>query len=38
MPETFAQFIEKRLEQSTAQGLNNPLVKNRWKFVFILVA
>jgi len=27
MPETFAQYLEKRLKQSTAQGLNNPLVK-----------
>lgn len=27
MPETFAQYLEKWLRQSTAQGLNNPLVK-----------
>jgi len=27
MPETFAQYLEKWLKQSTAQGLNNPLVK-----------
>src|SRR3990172_12871862 len=27
MPETFAQYLEKGLKQSTAQGLNNPLVK-----------
>ena len=27
MPETFAQFLEKWLKQSTAHGLNNPLVK-----------
>ncbi len=27
MRETFAQYIEKWLKQSTAQGLNNPLVK-----------
>lgn len=27
MPETFAQYLEKWLKQSTVQGLNNPLVK-----------
>jgi|LQYC01.1.fsa_nt_gi hypothetical protein len=27
MPETFAQYLEKWLKQSTAQGLTNPLVK-----------
>ncbi len=27
MPETFAQYLEKWLKQSTTQGLNNPLVK-----------
>ncbi len=27
MPESFAQFLDKWLKQSTAQGLNNPLVK-----------
>jgi very-short-patch-repair endonuclease len=27
MPETFAQYLEKWLKQSTAQGLSNPLVK-----------
>jgi len=27
MPETFARYLEKWLKQSTAQGLNNPLVK-----------
>lgn len=27
MPETFAQYLDKWLKQSTAQGLNNPLVK-----------
>src|SRR3990172_3458967 len=27
MPETFAQYLEKWLKHSTAQGLNNPLVK-----------
>jgi REase_MTES_1575/AAA domain len=27
MPETFAQYLEKWLKQSTSQGLNNPLVK-----------
>jgi hypothetical protein len=27
MPETFAQFLDKWLKQSTVQGLNNPLVK-----------
>ena len=27
MPETFAQYLKKWLKQSTAQGLNNPLVK-----------
>jgi len=27
MPESFGQFLEKWLKQSTAQGLNNPLVK-----------
>src|SRR3972149_9561734 len=27
MSETFAQYLEKWLKQSTAQGLNNPLVK-----------
>ena len=27
MPETFAQYLERWLKQSTTQGLNNPLVK-----------
>jgi len=27
MPETFSQFLDKWLKQSTSQGLNNPLVK-----------
>ena len=27
MPDSFAQFLDKWLKQSTAQGLNNPLVK-----------
>lgn len=27
MPETFAQYLEKWLKQSTTQGLNNPLVR-----------
>ena len=27
MPETFAQYLDKWLKQSTVQGLNNPLVK-----------
>ncbi len=38
MPETFAQYLEKWLKQSMAQGLNHLLVKSRWKYVFILVA
>lgn len=36
MPETFAQYLEKWLKQSTAQGLNNPLVKmpiNRFRLL-----
>jgi len=36
MPETFAQYLDKWLKQSTAQGLNNPLVKmpvKRFRFL-----
>lgn len=36
MPETFAQYLDKWLRQSTAQGLNNPLVKmpvKRFRFL-----